>query len=101
MRTRRLLLYASCTRWRWSLVARPKSATRERLAKRCNSQGRPERDFVALTLSGGGTKAAVFSAESMFYLDALDLLRRASVVSSVSGGSFTAALYALSCDPAD
>lgn len=74
--------------------------SREALARRCLA-ARPERerDFVAVALSGGGTKAAVFSAETMFYLEALGLMRRASVLSSVSGGSFAAALYALSCDP--
>ena len=56
---------------------------------------------MALALSGGGVKAAVFSAEAMFYLQALGLLHRVDVVSSVSGGSFTAGIYALSCDPGD
>jgi len=73
---------------------------RESLAQRC-ATGRRERDFIAVALSGGGTKAAVFSAESMFYLEALGLMRRVSVLSSVSGGSFAAALYAISCDPGD
>ena len=58
-------------------------------------------DFIALALSGGGTKAAVFSGEAMFTLQALGLLSRTSLISSVSGGSFTSALYALSCDPGD
>jgi hypothetical protein len=75
--------------------------SREELALHCLQRPEREHDFVALALSGGGTKAAVFSAESMFYLEALGLLDRASVLSSVSGGSFTAALYALSCDPGD
>jgi hypothetical protein len=56
-------------------------------------------DFIAIALSGGGTKAAVFSGEAMFTLQALGLLPRVSLVSSVSGGSFAGALYALSCDP--
>lgn len=75
--------------------------SREILARRCldNRPGARERHFIAVALSGGGTKAAVFSAETMFYLEALGLMRRASVLSSVSGGSFAAALYALSCDP--
>ena len=74
-------------------------ATRDAVASNCYAPG--ERDFVGLALSGGGTKAAVFSAESMFYLQALGLLQKASMVSSVSGGSFAAALYGLSCDPTD
>jgi predicted acylesterase/phospholipase RssA len=77
-------------------------ATRETLAVEClNASSKRERDFIAMALSGGGTKAAVFSAEAMFYLEALDLLHRVSVVSAVSGGSFTAGLYALSCEPND
>jgi predicted acylesterase/phospholipase RssA len=55
-------------------------------------------DFIALALSGGGTKAAVFSGEAMFTLEALGLLQQASLISTVSGGSFAGALYALSCD---
>ncbi|WP_377042322.1 hypothetical protein [Roseomonas elaeocarpi] len=52
-----------------------------------------------MALSGGGTKAAVFSGEALFYLDFLGLLGRTSVLSSVSGGSFAGSVYALSCDP--
>jgi len=63
--------------------------------------GRDGHNFIALALSGGGTKAAVFAGESMFYLDAVGLLHQASMISSVSGGSFAAAYYALSCDKED
>ena len=75
---------------------------RDTLAQRClHDDPKRERDFIAVALSGGGTKAAVFSAESIFYLEALGLMDRASVLSGVSGGSFAAALYALSCDEKD
>lgn len=73
--------------------------SREALAAACHDNG--AREFTALALSGGGSKAAIFSGEAMFYLQALGLLQRTSVVSSVSGGSFAGALYALSCDPGD
>ena len=80
--------------------------TREALAEACRRRtaqatnaSPPARDLVALALSGGGTKASTFAAESMFYLDAIGLLKRASMLSSVSGGSFAAAYYALSCEP--
>ena len=83
-------------------TAVPPGATRNTLAIKClNESPKQERDFLAMALSGGGTKAAVFSAEAMFYLEALDLLHRINVLSSVSGGSFTAGVYALSCDPTD
>ncbi len=75
--------------------------TRDALAVECGNGDYVKQDFIALALSGGGVKAAIFSAESMFYLQALGLLHQADVISSVSGGSFTAGLYALSCDPAD
>jgi len=73
--------------------------TRVSLAARCSDTSR--RDFTAIALSGGGTKAAVFSGEALFYLQAIGLLQQADVISSVSGGSFAGALYALSCDPDD
>jgi hypothetical protein len=72
---------------------------REALAAACRDSRR--RDFTALALSGGGTKAAIFSGEAMFYLQALGLLQRTDLISSVSGGSFAGALYALSCDERD
>jgi predicted acylesterase/phospholipase RssA len=55
-------------------------------------------DFVGLTLSGGGTRSAVLSAALMFEMQRLGMLRSIDVISSVSGGSLTAALYAASCD---
>ncbi len=62
---------------------------RVELAARCRDPA--THDFVTLSLSGGGVKAAVFAGETMFYLQALGLLQQASVISSVSGGSFSAA----------
>jgi hypothetical protein len=74
--------------------------TREDLwSSQCQKAG--TRDFISLALSGGGTKAAVFSGETMFYLQALGVLQNVSAVSSVSGGSFAGAYYALSCDQND
>lgn len=55
-------------------------------------------DVLALTLSGGGARAAVFSAAVMFELHDIGALDAVDFVSSVSGGSLTAALYALSRD---
>lgn len=57
-------------------------------------------NFIALSITGGGTKSAIYSAEAMFALQAFGLLKHVDMISSVSGGSFTAALYAASCDPA-
>ena len=55
-------------------------------------------NFIALALSGGGSRAAVFSAAVLFELQKRGILQQVDVVSSASGGSVTAALYAASCD---
>src|SRR6266571_4569467 len=58
--------------------------------------------LVMLAISGGGSRAAYFSAAVMLKLQKLfperDLLREVDVLSSVSGGSMTAAYYAISKD---
>jgi predicted acylesterase/phospholipase RssA len=51
--------------------------------------------FVGLALSGGGSRSAVFSAACMFQLERLGLLDKVDYISSVSGGSLTAAYYCL------
>lgn len=64
-------------------------------------RGNP-RVLMFLALSGGGSRAAYLSASAMLKLQTLyrevDLLDEVDVVSSVSGGSLTAALYAASRD---
>jgi predicted acylesterase/phospholipase RssA len=52
--------------------------------------------FVGLALSGGGSRSANFSAGCMFQLEKLGILQRVDYISSVSGGSLTAAYYCLS-----
>jgi predicted acylesterase/phospholipase RssA len=67
---------------------------------RCFQRARPwGQDVLALTLSGGGSRAAVFGAAVMLELEDLGALDAVDLVSSVSGGSLPAALYALSRDP--
>jgi predicted acylesterase/phospholipase RssA len=51
--------------------------------------------FVGIALSGGGMRAANFSAAVLLELESLGLLRHTSAISSVSGGSLTAAYYGL------
>jgi predicted acylesterase/phospholipase RssA len=51
--------------------------------------------FVGLAISGGGSRSANFSAAVMFELQRLDFLDRVDAISSVSGGSLTAAYYCL------
>jgi NTE family protein len=64
--------------------------------------------FVILAFSGGGTRAAAFSYGTMEKLAATkihhggperSLLDETDIISSVSGGSFTAAYYGLHRDP--
>src|ERR1051325_10642029 len=77
---------SSPLRWRADpdcLAQAPWQATRVALAQEWAGLGRGhERDFVALALSGGGTKAAVFAGEAMFYLQTLGLLRNIDVIRS-------------------
>jgi predicted acylesterase/phospholipase RssA len=60
-----------------------------------NGQVSPSSDgfFVGLALSGGGSRSANFSAACMFELQRLGLLKHVGYVSSVSGGSLTAAYF--------
>jgi predicted acylesterase/phospholipase RssA len=50
---------------------------------------------IALSISGGGYRAAAFPLGAMDMLNRLDLLRDVSTLSTVSGGTFTGMRYAL------
>ena len=56
---------------------------------------RPDGCFVGLAISGGGSRSANFSAACMFQLQRLGVLGHVDYISSVSGGSLTAAYYCL------
>lgn len=60
-----------------------------------------DKNFVALTISGGGSRAAIFGAAVMFELQRYGLLDHVDLISCVSGGCLTAAYYSLSCDDPD
>jgi len=51
---------------------------------------------IALSLSGGGYRAAAFHLGSMSYLERLSLLKEVTMLSTVSGGTFTGVQYSLS-----
>jgi hypothetical protein len=51
--------------------------------------------FVGIAMSGGGSRAANFSAAALAELDRHGFLQHATALSSVSGGSLTAAYYGL------
>ena len=50
---------------------------------------------IGMVLSGGGSRAAAFHFGSLEYLDRVGLLPRVSMISTVSGGTFVGAKYAL------
>ena len=57
-------------------------------------QDSPE-DGIALCLSGGGYRAMLFHLGTLWYLNDAGYLGKLARVSSVSGGSITAALLAV------
>lgn len=52
--------------------------------------------FVGIAMSGGGSRAANFSAAILLELEEMGFLQTASALSSVSGSSLTSAYYGLS-----
>ncbi len=52
--------------------------------------------FVAVAVSGGGSRSANFSAAMLFELQRAGILQKVDYISSVSGGSLTAAYYCTS-----
>src|SRR2546430_10021816 len=75
---------------RFSEDTKPTRATREITVKDL-----PNGVFVGIAISGGGSRAANFSAAVLFELEELGLLQTVSAISSISGGSLTAAYYGL------
>jgi predicted acylesterase/phospholipase RssA len=53
----------------------------------------PKQTFVGIAMSGGGSRAANFSAAALLELQALGILPNATVISSVSGSSLVNAYY--------
>ena len=70
-------------------------------------RGNHQKTLVILSLSGGGSRAAYFSAsimlalENVFKQDNLNILKEVDIISSVSGGSLPAAFYVTSKDLED
>ena len=52
--------------------------------------------FVGIAISGGGSRSANFSAACMLQLERIGMLQQVDYISSVSGGSLTAAYYCAS-----
>lgn len=55
----------------------------------------PIKPFVGIAISGGGSRSANFSAAVLEELERLGFLEHVTAISSVSGGSLTAAYYGL------
>ena len=81
----------------WQINAACRTATMPQPGEQIPENCRDER-FVALAISGGGSRASIFGAAVMFELQRYGLLQHVDLVSCVSGGCLTAAYYALSCD---
>lgn len=56
------------------------------------------RKKIGIALSGGGYRAAAYHIGTLRALHRLGILDKVNVISSVSGGSITAAYYALNKD---
>jgi predicted acylesterase/phospholipase RssA len=69
----------------------PTASTQVALANRNDADGY----FVGLAISGGGLRSANFAAACMFQLERIGILQKVDYISSVSGGSLTAAYYCL------
>lgn len=72
----------------------------ERFAVALSQHEQGDPIFLGIAISGGGSRAANFSAAVLFALERLGILKHATVISSVSGGSLTAAYYGLWKDDA-
>ncbi len=73
-----------------SVVASPTHAN-QTLDQEAQRDGR----FIGLSISGGGSRAAVFGGAVLRELHRLGLLQQVDVLSAVSGGALPAAYYAL------
>lgn len=62
---------------------------------------KPMKKRTGLALSGGGFRAAAFHLGTLRQLHQMGILSHIDVISSVSGGSITAAAYALNTKPFD
>jgi predicted acylesterase/phospholipase RssA len=68
---------------------------KEQVSKDELSGSTNNKTFVGVAISGGGSRAANFSLATLWQLEQAGLLPQETVISSVSGGSLTAAYYAL------
>ena len=67
----------------------------ERVEKKEYAGSKYKKTFVGVAIAGGGSRAANFTLATLWELEQAGLLPPETVISSVSGGSLTAAYYAL------
>ena len=71
------------------------SPTPTRATTKISSSDLKNGTFIGIAMSGGGSRAANFSAAALLQLENLGILQQATALSSVSGSSLTAAYYGL------
>ena len=74
------------------VITSPKST---RATTKISSSDLKNGTFIGIAMSGGGSRAANFSAAALLELESLGILQQATALSSVSGSSLTAAYYGL------
>jgi NTE family protein len=79
-------------------IARSISAVKEKCQPYSRSQPNSPPELLNIALSGGGYRAMLFHVGALWRLHELGLLDEATQISSVSGGSITAAVLALQWD---
>lgn len=99
-----LLLAAGCAHYPVNKPLPAAAAAPSYRFKTLSADGNSDKLFLILTFSGGGTRAAAFSygvlaalRDAKILIDGKErrLLDEVDVISSISGGSFTAGYYAL------
>ncbi|WP_395072221.1 patatin-like phospholipase family protein [Hyphococcus sp.] len=89
-----LSLTSGCAFWRPDKIHYTVGAERVAPCEAC-SPSLAGSDFIGVALSGGGARASVFGAAAIEALADAGIMQHATHISSVSGGGFPAAYYAL------
>ena len=77
------------------LLTEKLNPSKSRASETISKSELPEEVFIGVAMSGGGSRAANFSAAVLLELERLGILQHTAAISSVSGGSLTAAYYGL------
>jgi predicted acylesterase/phospholipase RssA len=92
------VLICSCSSFAYYNESLPKEGFSRNESASFMLRGDHDGALVLLALSGGGSRAAYFSSSVMFRLEKMGILQKVDAISSVSGGSITAAYYCMSGD---